>query len=129
MDTAIRRLIMMTLLGGLPDGVVGVAASGQVNAKDYENVLIPAIEQALGQHQRVRFLYHLTPSFTGFSPGAMWDDMKVGMAHLTAWEKVAVVTDLAWIANATKMFGFAMPGLVKVFGNAEMDEARAWIVS
>jgi hypothetical protein len=129
MDVATRRRIMMTLLSGLPDGVVGVAASGQVDAMDYENVLIPAIEQALGRHQRLRFLYQLTPSFTGFSPGAMWDDMKVGMAHLTAWDKVAVVTDLAWIANATRMFGFAMPGSVKVFGNAQMDEARAWIAS
>lgn len=37
----------MKLLTNFPDHVVGVSASGQINAKDYETVLIPAIDSAL----------------------------------------------------------------------------------
>jgi hypothetical protein len=47
---------MITLLSHLPDNTVGVAASGRVNATDYETVLIPAIEAALKKHEKVRLL-------------------------------------------------------------------------
>jgi hypothetical protein len=124
-----RRLLMIELLPNLPDHIVGISASGQVNAADYETVLIPAIDVALKKHDRIRILYQLGPQFTGFTSGAMWDDMKIGIAHLRAWERIAVVTDHNWIAAATRMFAFAMPCPVKVFSNNELAEAEAWIAA
>jgi SpoIIAA-like len=118
---------MIKLLPNLPDHIVGIIASGHVTASDYETVLIPAVEATLKKHGSVRILYQLGPDFTGFSPGAMWDDMKLGIGHLKAWEKVAVVTDLDWIAGATRFFGFAMPCPVKVFSNSEFAAAVHWI--
>ena len=44
-----------------------------------------------------------------------------------AWERIAVVTDVDWIRTATKAFGFAMPGEVRVFSNAELGAARDWL--
>ena len=118
---------MMKLLTNLPDHVVGVSASGQVDAKDYDSVLMPAIDAALQRHHRVRVLYQLTSQFTGFTSGAMWDDCKLGLANWKAWERIAVVTDVHWVAHATRMFAFLMPGLVKVFSNEEQPEAEKWI--
>ena len=120
---------MMKLLGSLPDHVVGVSASGRVDAKDYESVLVPAIEAAFQRHDRLRLLYQLTPEFTGLTSGAMWDDSRIGLAHWKAWERIAVVTDLPWIAHATRMFAFLMPGLVKVFSNEERSDAEKWIAA
>lgn len=120
---------MMKLLTNFPDHVVGVSASGQVDAKDYETVLMPAIDAALERHGRVRVLYQLTPEFTGFTSGAMWDDAKRGLSNWKAWERIAVVTDLHWVANATRMFAFLMPGLVKVFSNQERTDAEQWIAA
>lgn len=120
---------MMKLLTHLPDNVVGISASGEVDSKDYETVLIPAIEAALKKHDRIRVLYELTPEFRGFTAGAMWDDSRFGLAHWTAWERLALVTDVHWVANATRMFAFAMPGLIKVFPNSEQTEAEKWIVA
>lgn len=120
---------MIELIPNLPDHIVGIVASDQVTASDYETVLIPAIESTLARHGRVRILYQLGPSFKGFTSGAMWDDMKLGVSHWTAWEKVAVVTDVDWIAGATRLFGFAMPCPVKVFSNNEIDEATHWIAA
>jgi len=116
---------MMKLLTNLPDHAVGVSALGQVDAKDHESVLMPAIDAALQRHHRVRVLYQLTPQFTGFTSGAMWDDCKLGLANWKAWERIAVVT--GWVARATRMFAFLMPGLVKVFSNEEQPEAEKWI--
>jgi hypothetical protein len=120
---------MMKLDSNLPDYVVGISASGEIDAKDYETVLMPALDAALKRHNRIRVLYQLTPEFTGFTSGAMWDDFKLGLGHWTAWERIAVVTDLQWMAHATRMFAFLMPGEVKVFSNAELVEARRWIVA
>ena len=120
---------MIHLLPNLPGNTVGVTASGQVDATDYETVLIPAVEAVLKRHEKVRFLYLLSGDFTGFTPGAMWDDLKFGLAHLKAWERIAVVTDVTWVANATSMFRFVMPCPVKVFSIKDRAEAEAWIAA
>ena len=118
---------MLTLLKNLPDNTVGVAASGQVTAEDYETVLVPAVEAAIGRHGKVRFLYELGAEFKGFAADAMWQDMKIGFAHFREWEKIAMVTDTGWVAHAAGMFQFVMPCPVKVFALKDGDEARAWI--
>ena len=120
---------MIKLLPNLPEHVVGIVASGQVDANDYETVIIPAIESALSSHERIRMLYQLGPEFTGYTSGAMWDDIKVGLGHLKAWERIAVVTDEGWVAGAVRLFGFAMPCPVRVFSNKEFSEARLWIAA
>lgn len=57
----------------------------------------------------------------------MREDAKVGLSHLAAWEQVAVVTDVDWLRTATKVFGVAMPGAVRVISNAELDAALACV--
>lgn len=118
---------MLELIPTLPDHVVGVVASGEVTASDYETVLIPAIESVLARTGKIRTLYQVGPAFKSFTAGAMWDDMKVGLAHWQDWEKVAVVTDVEWIANATRFFGFALPCPVKVFANQDFAQATRWV--
>jgi hypothetical protein len=118
---------MIEVLKDLPERVLGVKASGQVTAKDYTNVLVPAIEERLEEYKKVRLLYIFTDEFEGFSGGAAWEDAKVGMSHLTAFERVAIVTDADWIENMIRAFGFAMPGEVRVFAGRDLDDARQWI--
>lgn len=119
---------MIKLLPNLPDHVVGIIASGQVTAADYESVVMPAVESVLKKHAKIRLLYQIGPDVTTITPGAMWDDMKVGFGHLRAWERVALVTDVGWIAHATNLSRFLMPCPVKVFAVKDRDEAEGWIV-
>lgn len=84
---------MLQVIPNLPEQVVGVTAAGQVTADDFAFVVVPAVQAALRKFDSIRFLYHLGPAFTGFTAGAMWDDMKVGLGHLRSWKRVAVVTD------------------------------------
>ncbi len=123
---------MLETISGLPDNTLGFTAKGNITSEDYETVLIPAVEEKLKQFDKVRLLYHLGEEFEGFEAGAMWDDAKVGLAHITEWEKIAIVTDVNWIRDAGKIFGFAIetmsvPGHVKVFHNIEFDQAIEWI--
>ncbi len=120
---------MIKLLPNLSDDTIGLVASGRVSGHDYASVVVPAVEAALRKHTKLKLLYELGTDFTDFAPGAVWDDMKLGMAHLSAWEKVAVVTDVGWVANATNLFKFVIPCAVKVFHLKDRAEAEAWIAA
>jgi len=118
---------MIEVMTDLPERVLGVKASGEVSANDYKTVLVPAIEEKLTKHKKARLLYVLGDEFEGYTSGAAWEDAKVGMKHLTSFERVAVVTDVDWIEKMIKAFGFALPGEVRVFDDDDLDEARIWI--
>ncbi len=120
---------MIETMNGLPDEVLGIRATGRITAADYETVVVPAVENRLRRHDRIRLLYYIGPEFEGIDAHAVWDDAKVGLMHLGAWERMAVVTDVEWIRAASRFFGFMMPAEVRVFDNARLDEARDWIRS
>lgn len=120
---------MIDTLKGFPDNVVAVICSAHVTKRDYETVLIPTITRALAKHQSVRLYYEIGTNFMGIDPGAVWEDIKVGMEHLLRWERIAVVTDVDWIRHTITAFSFLLPGKVKVFPVAEQVPARAWIVA
>lgn len=120
---------MIKRLDGFPDNVVAVACLGQVSRHDYETVLIPTVDAALKRHDKVRIYYEIGAGFEGIDAGAMWEDMKVGVTHLRHWERIALVTDVAWIANTMKAFAFMIPGEIKVFPVSATEAARAWIVA
>jgi hypothetical protein len=117
---------MIKQLDGMPDGVIGLEASGEVTSDDYRDVMVPAMTAAL-ERGGVRLLYVLA-EHTKFTAGAAFADAKLGLGHLKGWEKIAVVTDADWLENSIKAFGWMMPGEVKVFDDDELDEAKAWLV-
>ena len=118
---------MIRQLDGFSGKAVGFSCHGQVTRRDYDTVLIPAVEQALAAHDKVRVYYETAPDFTGYDPGAMWADASVGVSHLPHWERVAVVSDVEWLRLAVGGFAFLMPALVRLFPGAEAAQARAWI--
>jgi SpoIIAA-like len=120
---------MIEQLTDFPANVTAFACKGHVTRSDYESVLVPAVEAALKQHDKVRLYYQINSDFAGIDSGAMWEDFKIGMEHLLRWERVAVVTDVDWIRYTVQAFGFLMPGAVRVFPLADAPKARAWIVA
>jgi hypothetical protein len=120
---------MLERLQGLPEGIDGVKAVGRVSKEDYERVFEPLIDGARREGRRLRLLYHVGPEFEGFSPGAAWEDAKLGLASLRLFEGCAVVTDVGWIREATRLAAFLMPCPVRVFANAGRDEAVTWLQS
>lgn len=118
---------MIEQIDGLPPGTLGFRASGQVTATDYERVLVPDVEAAFTVNRKLRLLYHVGPDFTGFEPGAMWEDAMLGFRHFSGWDRVALVSDVPWLRVATQAMGFVVPAQVRLFHNAELDQAVAWI--
>lgn len=118
---------MLETIHGMPDNIVAVNARGMVTGEDYKNMLIPLIEGKLRTFDRIRVLYVLGTYFDGFTADAMWDDAKIGLRHLTAYERIAVVTDVHWVAGVVKFFSFVFPCPVMVFGNDRLSQAKEWL--
>jgi hypothetical protein len=120
---------MLERITDLPETVLGFKASGELTSDDYRDVLVPDVEAALETQYKLRLLYLLGDDVTGFSPGAAWQDTKVGLKNVTRWDKVAVVTDKDWLRHSVDMFGYLMPGEIKAFTRAEEPDARTWITT
>ena len=60
-----------------------------------------------------------------YSAGAMLDDAKLGIQHARAWERFALVSDADWIRHVATLFGWIVPGDVRSFPYAELEEATA----
>lgn len=118
---------MLTLLKDFPANVLAVKASGEITKKDYEEVLVPAAEAKLKEHDKIRIYYEIGDDFRGMEMGAAWADCKLGFEHLSRWERAAVVTDVAWIKMTMQAFGFLFP--MRVFPASEAAEATAWLLS
>ena len=115
---------MIKELSDLPSGVVGFEAAGTLNAEDYRDVVLPALQRAYASDE-FRFVI-VIPDFHGMTGGAVWQDLKVGVEHLHAWKRIALVTDIDWVRHMTALFGWMTPGEVQVFPLAQQGEAIAW---
>ena len=120
---------MIERLTDFPDNVLAFVCHGRVTKLDYDSVLVPAVRTALMDHAKMRLYYETAADFAGIEPGAAWEDFKIGIEHLTRWERMAVVTDVEWIKYTFRFFSFLMPGEMRTFPRAQRTEARAWLTS
>ncbi len=118
---------MFTPIADLPGTTVGFTAHGKIHGDDYNKTLIPAIEDLIARTGAARVLLVLGPEWEGYSAGAMFDDVKLGMEHLKAWERFALVSDAAWIHHVAKVFGVLVPGEVRAFAVSDLEAATAWV--
>ena len=119
----------ITEMEGFPRDVIALSFSGLITSKDYTDSLIPLIDAAAKEHDKLKLLCVLDQYFDGYSAGAMWDDMRFGFSHLTTFSKLALVTDIDWIRKSAKLFGSLMPTEVMVFDVDDLDDAKNWIVT
>jgi len=110
----------------MPDGVLGIEAAGKLSSQDYTQVLAPALAAATKDGGKIRIVLIFRGEFDGMEPGAVWQDFKMGIHDWNAWERIALVTDHAWMRDGLRMFAWAVPGEVKVFRADEKADAVAW---
>ena len=115
---------MITELTDLPNGVIGFEAEGKLRAEEYRDVLLPAIERAASAGD-IRIVLVMR-SFDGMTGSALWQDLKMGVGHFRAWRRIALVTDIGWMTQASSLFGWMTPGELRHFPLAERAEAIAW---
>jgi hypothetical protein len=121
---------MIERLTDMPDGTIGFRVAGDVTREDYQRVLVPELHGALEAGGGLRTLY-VIEDLDELEPGALWADSKLGfdlgVRHHGAWIRSAIVTDIEWMARATRLFAWMIPGEARVYPTAELEQAKAWL--
>jgi hypothetical protein len=123
-------IAMIERLPGMPPGTLGFRVTGDVQREDYDQVLVPEFERAIAAGDGLRTLY-LIEKFKEIEPSALWADAKVGfnlgIRHHEAWVRSAIVTDIEWMARATRLFAWMIPGEARVFPVSQLAAAKTWV--
>jgi len=114
----------------MPPGTIGFRVAGEIEREDYDRVLTPELRRALERGGGLRTLY-MIEDLDEIEPGALWADTKLGfnlgIRHHKEWVRSAIVTDIEWMARATKLFAWMIPGEARVFPLAELGQAKDWV--
>jgi hypothetical protein len=121
---------MIERLKHMPPGTIGFRAKGEIEREDYDEVLVPELRRMVEAGNGLRTLY-VIEDLEEIEPGALWADSKLGydlgVRHHDVWVRSAIVTDIDWMARATKLFAWMIPGEARVFELDELDAAKAWV--
>lgn len=121
---------MIEQIQDMPAGTIGFDFTGEITRRDYDEVLIPALEAAFADDE-VRCLCVLGSDFKGYEAGAVMEDVKTGakfgVGHRAAWKRTALVTDVDWIRHATALLGWLAPGELKLFPVDQLAQAKTWV--
>jgi hypothetical protein len=120
---------MLERVENLPPGIEGLKAVGKVTREDYERVFEPLLDDARREGRRLRLLYQLGPEYDGFTPGAAWEDAKLGLRSLRLFDGCAIVSDVAWIRQSARLIGFILPCPVQIFSNEQCERAIEWLAA
>ena len=118
---------MLTMIEGLPDHVIGIRITDKLRAEDYQNQLIPVINEKLEKHHKLDLLCCIDGEWKGMEASAVWQDLRLGLRRIGHWARMAIVSDIAWLENAIKLFGLFSPGELRHFASADYAAARDWV--
>lgn len=92
---------------------------------DY-NKFVPFVEQKIKELGKVRIYFEMQ-DFEGWTPKAMWRDLKFDFKDKEHIEKAAMVGDKKWEDWLTQLMKPFTNADVKFFKNEERETAKKWI--
>lgn len=114
---------MIEVIEGLPDNVLGLVVRGRVTKQDCAEVLLPELEQRLEWHHKLRLYYEIRSRY----PGAGWEEIRPVIGRGPVWERIAIVSDIAWVRHTVQALRMLIPSEVRVFASSETPDGLAWI--
>jgi len=117
---------MLQIMEGSEGKAVGVRAGGRLTEADYKD-LLPKLEQRFGEFGKLNVLFYVDETFEGWGIEAAWEDTSFGFAHMSDFERLAVVGAPGWVVWCVKLSAFLFKGEVRVFEAGELDAAWEWV--
>lgn len=100
--------------------------AGKLEEEDYLD-FTPMAEAKIKEFGDINLLIR-TSGFSGWSPSALWEDLKFDVRHYDDVDRLALVSeseDDEWMATVSKPFTSAN---VKHFVEDDLDRARRWVL-
>lgn len=98
---------------------------GTLHGADYE-LIRPAVDALVAKRGSIRVLFE-AEELDGWTPAAMWEDLKLGVHHAKDMERIAIVVDKKWLEALASLCKVFTRAEVKTFHQDQIDEAKAWI--
>lgn len=98
---------------------------GKLEEIDYKTIR-PLAEDRIREHGSVNLLVRVS-DFQGWTPSALWEDLKFDVSHYSDVSRLALVGDHPankWMAWVSRPFTRAE---VQYFSSDRLEEARRWI--
>jgi SpoIIAA-like len=118
---------MLRRMDDMPVGTLGFEAVGEVEDDDWEDVVEPVLRREIAAGAKVRLLYLIGADARDVDTDAMTADTGFRARHATAFERVAVVSDEAWMKPAVRALSFLMPGRARAFAVHDLPAAKTWL--
>jgi hypothetical protein len=121
---------VVTVIPENGSGTLGFVISGRLTRAEYQEVLLPPVRDTIARGDQLRMLA-VIEDFRGLEPGALLEDLKaaakLGSGSRAPSSRFAVVTDTEWVGRAIALFGWLVPGEIRVFTTAQRADAEAWL--
>lgn len=108
-------------------GVAEFRVVDHISRADYEP-LVASLQDFIDRHGSVRII-EIVETFPGFDPSILLPGLRFDIRNIRHISHVAVVSDMGWLSPVVKAAGSLVSTKIRLFGMAELDEARAWIVT
>jgi len=112
----------------MPAGTVGFRSDGPLSDDDYNDILGPALRDAV-EGGGVRLMLVTPPEFGSSDVTEVAKRVQglPGLGHREDWKRVAVVTDSGWLRRTARLWSGMVPVDTKVFAPDEEPAARDWL--
>ena len=118
---------MFKRITDMPPGTVGFEAVGEIDDDDFEEVVAPVLLQQMADGHKVRLLYLFGPQLREYEGDAAQEELKFAARHVTAYERIGVVSDESWLRPALRILSVLVPGKIRAFPVADLDDAKRWV--
>lgn len=117
--------IMVSIQKEADQNIIYTKAEDKLDQDDYDRFL-PIAKEIIKQHGKIRWYFEMN-DFEGWTPEALWADIKFDLEHVDNFEKIAIVGRkewMNWMAQLMKPFTSAE---IKFFELENRKQAKAWI--
>ena len=118
---------MVELLSEFPDHVAAYRASGKVGRQEYEQVVVRRVDEVAERFGYINFLVLLQTDMDNYSIGAFIEYLKASFGHFTQWNRMAIVSDEAWVRTAYDLLSPLVPGKIRGYKLDQFEAARQWV--
>lgn len=115
---------MLRIIKGLPPDTLGIAASGTVTFREFQDILLPA---AQGMMADSHLLFIARPDFDGFAAKGAWSGIELSPKLRHTFARIALVTGLPWLRAAAGVSRMLLSGELALFEPMDLPSALQWL--
>lgn len=102
-----------------------IVLTGKLVKEDYKDFL-PVVDRLVRQHGKIRMLVEMH-DFEGWTPGALWEDIKFDAHHFDDIELLAMVGEKRWHHGLSVFSRPFTAATIRYFEHLDLANAHEWI--